>query len=103
MINYEEAFGLGVVEALTCGTPVIAVNKGAMPELIMDGETGFLVSGVDEAVNAVQKLGSISRKKCRESVEKRFSVDRMVEDYIKVYETILEKRKREEKKTLGLL
>ncbi|MDQ1276503.1 MAG: hypothetical protein QG610_2081 [Euryarchaeota archaeon] len=101
MINYEEAFGLGVVEALTCGTPVIAINKGSMPELISDGETGFLVSGVDEAVNAVQKIDSISRKKCRESVEKRFSVDRMVEDYIKVYETILEKCKREEKRPWG--
>jgi len=101
MINYEEAFGLGVVEALTCGTPVIAVNKGSMPELIMDGETGFLVNGVDEAVNAVQKLGSISRKKCRESVEKRFSVDRMVDDYIKVYETIMEKCKREEERPWG--
>lgn len=101
MINYEEAFGLGVVEALTCGTPVIAVNKGSMPELITDGETGFLVNSVDEAVNAVEKLGSISRKKCRESVEKRFSVDRMVDDYIKVYEMILEKCKREEKRPWG--
>ena len=101
MINYEEAFGLGVVEALTCGTPVIAINKGAMPELIIDGETGFLVNGVEEAVDAVQKLGSISRKKCRESVEIRFSVERMVEDYIKVYETILEKYKREEKRPWG--
>ncbi len=101
MINYEEAFGLGVVEALTCGTPVIAINKGAMPELIIDGETGFLVNGVEEAVDAVQKLGSISRKKCRESVEIRFSVERMVEDYIKVYETILEKYRREEKRPWG--
>ncbi len=101
MINYEEAFGLGVVEALTCGTPVIAINRGAMPELIMNGETGFLVNNVDEAVDAVQKLGSISRKRCRESVEKRFSIDRMVDDYIKVYQMILEKRKREEKRPWG--
>lgn len=101
MINYEEAFGLGVVEALTCGTPVIAVNRGAMPELIADGETGFLVSNVDEAVKAAGELDSISRKKCRESVEKRFSVDRMVEDYIKVYEKILEKCKREEERPWG--
>ena len=101
MINYEEAFGLGVVEAMASGTPVIAMNSGSMPELIQDGETGFLVNNVDEAAEAVQKLGSISRKKCRESVEKRFSVDRMVDDYIKVYETILEKCKREDKRPWG--
>lgn len=101
MINYDEAFGLGVVEALASGTPVIAINRGSMPELIKEGETGFLVNGVDQAAEAVQKLDSISRKKCRESAEKRFSVDRMVEDYIKVYETILEMRKREAKKPWG--
>ena len=95
MINYDEAFGLGVVEAMASGTPVIAMNRGSMPELIRDGETGFLVNNVEEAAEAVKKVGSVSRKKCRENVEKRFSVDRMVDDYIKVYETILEKCKRE--------
>ena len=49
MINYDEAFGLGVVEAMASGTPVIAINRGSMPELIRDGETGFLVNSVDEA------------------------------------------------------
>jgi glycosyltransferase involved in cell wall biosynthesis/quercetin dioxygenase-like cupin family protein len=101
MINYEEAFGLGVVEAMASGTPVIAMNRGSMPELIIDGETGFLVNSVEEAAEAVQKIGSISRKKCRESVKKRFSVDRMVDDYIKVYETILEKCKRESERPWG--
>jgi glycosyltransferase involved in cell wall biosynthesis/quercetin dioxygenase-like cupin family protein len=101
MINYEEAFGIGIVEAMASGTPVIAMNRGSMPELIQDGETGFLVNSVDEAAEAVQKLTSISRKRCRESVEKRFSVERMVDDYIKVYETILEKCKREEKRPWG--
>lgn len=101
MINYDEAFGIGIVEAMASGTPVIAMNRGSMPELIQDGETGFLVNSVDEAAEAVQKLDTISRKHCRESVEKRFSVDRMVDDYIKVYETILEKCKREEKRPWG--
>ena len=95
MINYDEAFGLGVVEAMASGTPVIAMNRGSMPELIRNKETGFLVNSVEEAAEAVQKVASISRKKCSESVEKRFSVDRMVDDYIKVYETILEKCKHE--------
>jgi glycosyltransferase involved in cell wall biosynthesis len=98
MINYNEGFGLGVVEAMASGTPVIAINRGSMPELLIDGENGFLVNSLEEAAEAVQKVASISRKKCRESVEKRFSVDRMVDDYIKVYETILEKCKRKDER-----
>jgi len=101
MINYDEAFGLGVVEAMGSGTPVIAMNRGSMPELIIEGETGFLVNSVDEAAEAVQKIGTISRKRCRESVERNFSVDRMVDDYIKVYKTILEIRKNEAKRPWG--
>ena len=101
MINHDEAFGLDVVEAMASGTPVIAMNRGSMPELIRDGETGFLVNSIDEAAEAVQKVAAISRKKCRESVEKRFSVDRMVADYIKVYETIIEKCKRESVRPWG--
>ena len=93
MINYDEAFGLGVVEAMASGTPVIAMNRGSMAELIRDGETGFLVNSVEEAVEAVKKIDSLSRKECRESVEKCFSVDRMVDDYIRVYEEILDKYK----------
>jgi mannose-6-phosphate isomerase-like protein (cupin superfamily) len=90
-----------VVEAMASGTPVIAKNRGSMPELIREGETGFLVSSVEEAVEAVKKIDSISRKACRESVEKHFSVDRMVEDYIKVYEEILEKCKRKSERPWG--
>lgn len=101
MTNYEEAFEFGVIEAMASGTPVIAMNRGSMPELIKDGETGFLVNSIDEAAEAVQKVVSISRKKCRKSAKKRFSVDRMVDDYIKVYETILEKCKRESERPWG--
>lgn len=101
MINYDEAFGLGVAEALASGTPVIAKNRGSMPELISNGETGFLVNNIDEAADAVRKIDSISRKKCRESAEARFSVDRMVDDYIKVYKTILEKCNRESERPWG--
>jgi glycosyltransferase involved in cell wall biosynthesis/quercetin dioxygenase-like cupin family protein len=101
MTNYEEAFEFGVIEAMASGTPVIAMNRGSMPELIKDGETGFLINSIDEAAEAVQKVVSISRKKCRESAKKRFSVDRMVDDYIKVYETILEKCKRESERPWG--
>ena len=101
MINYEEAFGLGIVEALASGTPTIAINRGSMPELIADGETGFLVNNIEDAVKAVPKISSISRKKCREIAETKFSVERMVDEYIKVYEKIIEKCKREDKRPWG--
>lgn len=90
-IYFEEPFGLSVVESMACGTPVVAYAKGSMPELITNGENGFLVSNVDEAVDALDKIPSINRKTCRDIVEKRFSVDRMVDDYIKVYEKIINK------------
>lgn len=101
MVIYDEAFGLGVAEALASGTPVIATNKGSMPEIIIDGETGFLVNSIDEAAAAVRKIDSISRKACRESAEARFSVDRMVDNYIQVYKTILEKCNRESERPWG--
>ncbi len=89
MINFDEPFGLSVVEAMACGTPVIAVQRGAMPELIDDGATGFLVAGWEEAVETVNKIESIDRAHCRAWVEERFSSDRMVDDYLTVYRKIL--------------
>lgn len=101
MINFDEAFGLSVVEAMASGTPTIAMSRGSMPEVISDGETGFLVKSVEEAAEAVNKIDSISRKKCRERAEERFSVDRMVDSYIKVYEEILKKCKRKSERPWG--
>ncbi len=89
-ISFAEPFGLSVVEAMACGTPVVAFRRGAMPELIADGESGFLVGDVDEAVEAVGCLGQISRLRCRELAAERFSADRMVEDYVRVYDGILD-------------
>ena len=94
-INFNEPFGLSVVESMACGTPVIAFNRGSMPELIENGKTGFLVTTVYEAINAVAHIKDIDRACCRRRVEQYFTVDRMVEEYIRVYETILEKTKRE--------
>jgi glycosyltransferase involved in cell wall biosynthesis len=90
-INFNEPFGLSVVEAGACGTPVVAFNKGSMPEIIRDGENGFLVDDVSSAVDAIGKLKTISRYKCRAIVAERFSQDQMVENYLAVYRQIIEK------------
>jgi len=90
MINFDEPFGLSVVEAMACGTPVIAIDRGSMRELICDGRTGFLVADEEDTLESVRKIDSIDRKKCRSWVEERFTQERMVEDYLKVYQVILE-------------
>ncbi|SFI84370.1 Glycosyltransferase involved in cell wall bisynthesis [Bosea sp. OK403] len=89
LINFEEPFGLSVVEALACGTPVIASRRGSMPELIEHGVTGFLVDSVDEAVEAVGRIGEIDRAACRASVAARFTVDRMADRYWELYRSLL--------------
>jgi glycosyltransferase involved in cell wall biosynthesis len=92
-INFDEPFGLTVIESMACGTPVIAFNRGSMPELIENGKNGFLVNNVDEAIAAVGNVKNINRVYCRRHVEQYFTAERMVEEYIQVYEMILEKRK----------
>ncbi len=89
LISFDEPFGLSVVEAQACGTPVVAINRGSMPEVIDHGRTGFLCHDLDEAVEALGRIGEIDRRACRRWVEERFSVDRMVDDYVRVYERIL--------------
>ncbi len=89
LINFEEPFGLSVVEALACGTPVIAMRRGSMPEIIDDGITGFLVSSVDDAVEAIGRIGEIDRRACRAAAERRFSAERMVDDYVALYARVL--------------
>ncbi|ADK80806.1 glycosyltransferase family 4 protein [Sediminispirochaeta smaragdinae] len=87
-IDFNEPFGLSVVEAMACGTPVIAFARGSMPELIESGRTGYLVSSVEQAVECVGKLDRIDRYQCRRLVERRFTKERMVNEYVHVYETI---------------
>jgi glycosyltransferase involved in cell wall biosynthesis len=89
LISFEEPFGLSLVEAMACGTPVIAFGRGSIPEIIMDGKTGFIVEDVEQAVQAVAKVRSLDRSACREDVEQRFSQTRMVSDYMRVYREIL--------------
>jgi glycosyltransferase involved in cell wall biosynthesis len=88
-IGFEEPFGLSVAEAMICGTPVIAFNRGAMPELIVNGKTGFLVNSVDEAVEAVNSIEFINRRDCMEWASSTFSREKMVDGYLDVYRKIL--------------
>ena len=91
-IQFDEPFGLSVIESMACGTPVIAFNRGSMPELIKNGKTGFLVSNVNEAVEAAARIQDIDRAACRRHVERHFTVDRMIEDYMQVYEMMIQER-----------
>lgn len=88
-INFDEPFGLSVAEAMLCGTPVIAFNRGSMPELIADEQTGFLVENVAEAAERVEDITDLDRAFCRSHAEGKFSLDRMTEGYFSVYEEIL--------------
>jgi glycosyltransferase involved in cell wall biosynthesis len=88
-INFNEPFGLSVAEAMFCGTPVIAFNKGSMPELIKNAETGFLVDNIDEAAAAVNELKNISRQDCYDWATAQFSCDKMAGDYLKLYHQVL--------------
>ena len=88
-IDWEEPFGLVMIEALACATPVIAWRRGSVPEVIDDGVTGFIVDSVDAAVQAVGRLDEIDRLGCRQVFETRFDAKRMAGDYVKVYERVV--------------
>ncbi len=84
-IDWEEPFGLVMIEAMACGTPVIAFGRGSVPEVIDDGVTGFVVSSVDEAIEAIKKLDHLDRTRVRARFEERFTVERMARDYVEIY------------------
>src|SRR5690606_7158460 len=88
-IQFDEPFGLSAAEAMLCGTPVIAFNRGSMPELIKNEETGFLVKTTDEAVEAVSLLHLLNRKSCNVWAASRFSQEKMTADYVKCYQSII--------------
>ncbi|MEJ5377934.1 MAG: glycosyltransferase [bacterium] len=100
-IAFQEPFGLSVVEAMACGTPVVAYARGSMPEVVEHGRTGFLVSCVEEAVEALAEVGRLERSACRKWVEERFSSGRMVEGYLNVYKRILSLRSRQDHRPWG--
>jgi glycosyltransferase involved in cell wall biosynthesis len=94
LVEYEEAFGLTMIEAMACGLPVIGTRRGAVPEVVAHGRTGFVVEDLEEAVEAVRRVRGISREACRAWVEERFSARRMVEDHIRAYEQVLQEGRR---------
>lgn len=83
-VQWEEPFGLTTIEAMACGTPVITLNRGAAPEIVEDGKTGFVVSSVKEMIEAVSRVESIDRAACRKHVETKFGIKRMIDEYEKV-------------------
>ena len=85
LIDFDEPFGFSVVEAMACGTPVIAFDRGSMPELIIDGVTGSVVSDVASAAAAIRRVGQLDRRTVRDVAVQRFSSDRMVDEYVDVY------------------
>ena len=91
-IDWPEPFGLVMIEAMACGTPVIAYRRGAVPEVLEDGVTGWMVEGIEEAVQAVARVPLLSRARCRQVFEERFSASRMVHDYVKLYRQVLAPR-----------
>lgn len=90
LIDFEEPFGYSIVEAMACGTPVIAYDRGSMRELIDDGRTGFVVDDVDGAVAAVDRVGTLDRAEIRATAVERFDVDRMIDEYVDVYRRVLD-------------
>ena len=90
-IRFAEPFGLAVIEAMACGTPVVAYRRGAMPELIDEGVTGFTVLDSDAAVDAVGRAAALDRAVVRAVAERRFGVERMVEEYLAIYRRLLDR------------
>jgi glycosyltransferase involved in cell wall biosynthesis len=85
-IDWPEPFGLVMIEAMACGTPVIAWRHGSVPEVMEEGMTGFIVQELDEAVQAIEKLAGFDRRQCRQVFERRFTADRMASDYVSIYQ-----------------
>ncbi len=104
-IKWNEPFGLVMPEAMACGTPVVAFNRGSVPEIVKDGKTGFVVSQFDKKkkinikglVEAIKKVDQIDRKECRRRVEENFTVEKMVDGYEEVYYKIVKRRQKNEK------
>jgi glycosyltransferase involved in cell wall biosynthesis len=94
-INWPEPFGLVMIEAMACGTPIIAHRRGSVSEVMEEGHTGFIVNSLEEAVEAARRIPTLSRDRCREVFEQRFTATRMANDYLRVYEQLVERKARQ--------
>jgi glycosyltransferase involved in cell wall biosynthesis len=101
-IDWPEPFGLVMIEAIACGTPVIAYDGGAVPEVIKDGQTGFIAGNLEDAAEAVHRVSEISRAHCRKIFERRFTVTRMARDYVRIYRRTIDRRMRGLDRCIGL-
>lgn len=100
-IDWPEPFGLVMIESMACGTPVVAFRGGSVPEVIDHGATGFVVDTVEEAIAATRRIPGLDRGRCRAVFERRFSVTRMAEDYLRLYEALVAARRRGLRVTSG--
>jgi glycosyltransferase involved in cell wall biosynthesis len=90
-IDWPEPFGLVMIEAMACGTPTIAYREGSVPEVMEEGQTGFIVTELEDAIAAAKRVPELSRKRCREIFEQRFTAGRMAHDYLRVYQRLIER------------
>jgi glycosyltransferase involved in cell wall biosynthesis len=97
--DWPEPFGLVLIEALACGTPVLAYRRGSIPEIIEDGITGFVCDGLDDMAEAITRIPEIDRHRCRWTFEHTFNVERMARDYLRVYEQVLNRTRENETET----
>jgi glycosyltransferase involved in cell wall biosynthesis len=88
-IDWQEPFGLVMIEAMATGTPVVAFNCGSVPEVLNHGVSGFIVEDIDQAVKAVEQLSSLSRQECRREFDERFTAARMAKDYVAIYNRLI--------------
>lgn len=100
-IDWPEPFGLVMIEAMACGTPVIAFKNGSVPEILEEGKTGFIVANIDMAIAAIDALPDFDRRTCREIFERRFSAERMAIDYLNVYEELVARQRDMNKKAVS--
>jgi glycosyltransferase involved in cell wall biosynthesis len=92
-IDWPEPFGLVMIEAMACGTPVIAWNHGSVPEIIDEGKSGYIINSMEEALHAAKKISDLDRSVVRKCFEQRFSAQRMMKDYVAIYQKLINKNK----------